>query len=179
MLPSTQRIASLGSFISIITDSSRSPPLPHWSLHWSSSSAAHWFPKKSSGSHESKAHWKNQETFASLAGTVPELRDAASDVYGINVNLGSAHRCEHARLVEAFKAATIQAQTQLRVDATAEAHGEAVVMQGADWMSLIHQFKAKYGQFLHDNTLLLQSYHEVFEHWLTYPVSKKKRANVP
>ena len=133
---------------------------------------------------------KNQETFALLAGTVPELRDAASDVYGINVNLGSAHRCEHARLVEAFKAATTQAETQLRVDATAETHGEAVVMQGADWMSLIHQFKAKYGQFLHDNTLLFQSSHEVFEensrtviskrkHWLTHSISKKKRANVP
>ena len=121
---------------------------------------------------------------------MPELRDAASDVSGINVNLGSAHRCEHASLVEAFKAATTQAETQLRVDATAEAEGEAVVMQGADWMSLNHQFKAKYGQFLHDNTLLFQSYHEVFEensrtdsskrkHWLTYSVSKKKRAHVP
>ena len=132
MHPSTQPIASLGSGISINTGFFQVTAAPPTGA---CTGAA--LPPRT-GSHESKAYWKNQETFALLAGTVPELRDAVSDVSGINVNLGSAHFCEHARLVEAFKATTTQAETQLRVDATAEAHGEAVVMQGADWMSLIH-----------------------------------------
>ena len=68
-----------------------------------------------------------------------------------------------ARLVKAFKAATSQAESQLRVNATAKANGEPVVMQGTDWKSLVDQFKAKYGQFLPDNTSPAQSYYEAFE----------------
>ena len=54
----------------------------------------------------------DRETFSSLADTVPEFRDAAYDVYGINMRLGAVHRCEQARLVEAFKASTFQAESR-------------------------------------------------------------------
>ena len=46
----------------------------------------------------------------------------------------------------------------LRVDSKANAHSESVVMAGSDWMGLMDQFRAWYGEFLHDNTLPSQSY---------------------
>ena len=52
---------------------------------------------------------------------------------------------------------------KLKVDANAKAHGENITMPSSDWMSLIDQFRAKYGAHMHESCLPAQSYYEAFE----------------
>ena len=156
---------------------------------WNSYCAAHFCQRKSSLSHVFSAFWTQR--LSPLLPTQHQNSETQRTMSTESIsNSYPVHRCEQARLVKAFKAFTCHAEAQLRVDATAKAHGEPVVMQGSDLMSLMDQFRAKYGDFLHDKTLPSQSYYGASKknsrtvsskrkRWLTHSASKKKRANAP
>ena len=105
----------------------------------------------------------DRETFVSLADSVPEFREAAKDLFGIDTAKGPQHRLMQARIVKARNASKHYSEAQLKVDANAKAHGETITMPSSDWMSLIDQFRAKYGAHIHESCLPAQSYYEAFE----------------
>ena len=105
----------------------------------------------------------DRETFVSLADSVPEFREAAKDLFGIDTAKGPQHRLMQARIVKAWNASKHYSEAQLKVDANAKAHGETITMPSSDWMSLIDQFRAKYGAHIHESCLPAQSYYEAFE----------------
>ena len=48
------------------------------------------------------------------------------------------------------KASSHQSEAKLRADGTAKAHGEPILMPGANWMGLLDPFRAKNGRDIHD-----------------------------
>ena len=72
------------------------------------------------------------------------------------------HKREFARVVTAWKTANVLAETKLQTDAVARAHGVRVTLLPCDWMSILKEFKKKYGNHIADDRLLAQS---MFEHF--------------
>ena len=111
----------------------------------------------------------DRETFVSLADSVPEFREAAKDLFCIDTAKGPQHRLMQARIVKAWNASKHYSEAQLKVDANAKAHGETITMPSSDWMSLIDQFRAKYGcshtRVLPSSTIVLRSFRRKACRW--------------
>ena len=105
----------------------------------------------------------DRETFTALASSIPEFRAAAKDLFGVDIAKGPTNRLMQFRIVKAWNATKHHSEAQLRVDSNASAHGEAIIMPSAGWMSLVDQFRLKYGAHLHDNCLPSQSDYKSLE----------------
>ena len=65
-------------------------------------------------------------------------------------------------MVTAWKTAKVKAETKLQTDAVTRAHGVPVTLLPCDWMSIVTEFKKKYGAHIADDRLPAQS---MFEHF--------------
>ena len=109
----------------------------------------------------------DKELFIALDTSEETLRLTCKDAFGIDPTKSFAHKRELAKVVKAWKEARVHAETKVKYDSVARAHGEPVSMLTPDWNQLIAAFKQKYGEHLHDTVLPAQSYFEAFEEKLS------------
>ena len=104
----------------------------------------------------------DREIFSSIETNEEKFRDTMVSACGIDTS-NFDHKIEVAKLVKAWRSASLQAETKAKVDAIQKAHGEPVQMLSEDWASLMRQFKEKFGRHIHSSKLPAQSYYESFQ----------------
>ena len=104
-----------------------------------------------------------RDIVVNLDSTDDGFRLACAEGFGVEPSKWFVHRAEQAALLVAWTSARIQQDAKRQVDAVQRAHGEPVVMLETDWLGLMDQFKAKFGERIHDQSVPSQSCYESFE----------------
>ena len=94
------------------------------------------------------------------------LRATMKSDFGLNPDIGFAHKREVAKVVKAWKMSKVQSDVKVKADAAARAHGVPIAMLEPDWASLMDSFKNKFGSHIPTSSLPAQSYFESFEEML-------------
>ena len=102
----------------------------------------------------------DREMFISLDSTEEGFEKSAKEAFGVDPDKSFAHKKELAKLKKVWNQAKLQSEAKQKVDAVARAHGEPITMLACDWVSLMNQFKSKYGMQIHETRLPAQSYFE-------------------
>ena len=105
----------------------------------------------------------DREMFISLDSTEEGFEKSAKEAFGVYPDKSFAPQKELAKLKKVWNQAKLQSEAKQNVDAVARAHGEPITMLACDWVSLMNQFKSKYGMQIHETRLPAQSYFETYE----------------
>ena len=93
----------------------------------------------------------SRAVFGGLDSSEDGLRATAKQARGIDVENGEfTHKREMAKLLSAWHQAKVMAETKVKLDALARAHGESVSSLPEDWEELLNAFKTKYGRHIHE-----------------------------
>ena len=104
----------------------------------------------------------DRDTFVNMFDSEAALKEGAADL-GFNLTSGGlSHKREFARVVTVRKNAKVMADTKLQTDAVAKAHGVPVTLLPCDWISILVEFKRKFGSHISDDRLPAQSMFENF-----------------
>ena len=82
-------------------------------------------------------------------------------------NTNFEHKLETAKLVEAWRTSSLQAEVKSKDDAVQKAHGKPIQKLSEDWACLRRQFKERFGRNIHAWNLPAQSYYESFQEKLS------------
>ena len=107
--------------------------------------------------------WVNEftdrDTFVNMFDSEAALKEGAADL-GIDMVAGGLpQKREFARVVTPWKTAKVMTETKLQTDAVARAHGIPVTLLPCDWVSLMTEFRKKYGNHIADDRPPAQSMH--------------------